>query len=261
IVEVPSGTRLKDCFEVGRRYDERQNVARFRGTDHAAEHGGPRPVVVVRDSPAPASVQSGEGATQVASSEDRADFKPAAATWPSAQWKRDGLQHLVHPFFPRVVDSSRDGDAKYLVEEQPTGRLLWDAWDDPQATELDRFGWLKQIAEALDLLHRHGAIVEGLRPDIVVITSQGHARLMDLSGLLPLPIPAHCLIRASCYTAPELVLSPEKADARADLFSFGAMVYALHLGRELTELDFELQGVPKSIFSRFPDIHPDFGRL
>ena len=39
------------------------------------------------------------------------------------------------------------------------------------------------------------------------------------------------------------------------------MVFALHLGRELTELDFEMQGVPKSIYQRFPDIHPLFGRL
>ena len=39
------------------------------------------------------------------------------------------------------------------------------------------------------------------------------------------------------------------------------MLYALHLGRELTETDFELQGVPKPILQRFADCHPLFGRL
>ena len=68
-------------------------------------------------------------------------------------------------------------------------------------------------------------------------------------------------MRATCYTAPELVLASDKADGRASIYSFGAMLYALHLGRELTELDFELQGVPKAFLDRFPDAHPSFGRL
>ena len=52
-----------------------------------------------------------------------------------------------------------------------------------------------------------------------------------------------------------------RGPARADLYSFGAMVYALHVGRELTEMDFELQGVPKPFIPRFPDTHPALGRL
>ena len=33
------------------------------------------------------------------------------------------------------------------------------------------------------------------------------------------------------------------------------------LGRELTELDFTLQGVPRSMLDRCPDVHPLLGRL
>jgi protein phosphatase len=103
--------------------------------------------------------------------------------------------------------------------------------------------------------------LEGLRPDIIVLTPAGQPRFTDLTDLLPLPLPPHAPIRASYYSAPELVLSADKVDARADLYSFGAMLYALHLGRELTEMDFELQGVPKAIMQRFPDVHPLFARL
>src|SRR5439155_21067758 len=67
--------------------------------------------------------------------------------------------------------------------------------------------------------------------------------------------------RATLYTAPELIVARDKVDARSDLYSFGAMLYALHVGRELTEMDFERQGVPKPFIPRFPDIHPAFGRL
>jgi protein phosphatase len=52
-----------------------------------------------------------------------------------------------------------------------------------------------------------------------------------------------------------------KVDARADLYSFGAMLYALHVGRELTDTDFDRPGHPKPFIPRFPDIHPAFGRL
>jgi protein phosphatase len=39
------------------------------------------------------------------------------------------------------------------------------------------------------------------------------------------------------------------------------MLYALHLGRELTEMDFERQGVPKPFVMRFPDAHPGLARI
>jgi protein phosphatase len=186
---------------------------------------------------------------------------PLEPNWPSLAWERTVLEKAAHPVLPRILDSFVDGGFEYLVEELPAGQLLWDAWDDPDATAEQRFGWLDQVAEALQCLHQGGSMLEGLRPDIVVLTPGGQPRLTDLADLLPLPLPPHAPIRASHYAAPELVLSADKVDARADLYSFGAMLYALHLGRELTEMDFELQGVPKSIMERFPDVHPLFARL
>src|SRR5262249_50839845 len=132
---------------------------------------------------------------------------------------------------------------------------------DPESTSEQRFRWLQQVAEALQTLHGAGAILEGLRPDIVIIDDRSQARLTDLSDLLPLPLPPHAPIRGSLYTAPEILSGSPAVDARADLYSFGAMLYALHVGRELIEKDFEKQGVPKPFTPRFPDIHPAFGRL
>jgi serine/threonine protein phosphatase PrpC len=126
---------------------------------------------------------------------------------------------------------------------------------------LERFGWLKQIANALHALHQVNAVLEALRPDIVVVAPDGEARLTDLSDLLPLPLPNDSPLRASLYTAPELLTACAYPDARADLYSFGAMLYALHVGRELTEMDFERPGTPKPFIPRFPDVHPLFGRL
>jgi len=78
---------------------------------------------------------------------------------------------------------------------------------------------------------------------------------------LPLPVPPDAPIRGSLYTAPELASHSGKADARANLYSFGGLLYSLHVGRELTEMDFDRPGTPKPFIPRFPDIHPAFGRL
>src|SRR5581483_5661245 len=93
------------------------------------------------------------------------------------------------------------------------------------------------------------------------VTAAGQARLTSLADLLPLPLPPNVPVRGSLYTAPELVLGDQQASARANLYSFGAMLYALLVGRELTETDFERDGVPKPFLSVFPDAHPLLGRL
>jgi protein phosphatase len=69
-------------------------------------------------------------------------------------------------------------------------------------------------------------------------------------------------MRATLYTAPELILGPDQADARADLYSFGAMLYSLeYLHHSLEEKDFERQFTPRLITDRYPDVHPAFFRL
>ena len=94
---------------------------------------------------------------------------------------------------------------------------------------------------------RAAPLCESLRPDIITVTADGQAVLNDLGDLLPMPLPASTQIRATLYTAPELVLTPDKADGRADLYGFGAMLYALeYLHHGLEEKDFETAVLPKA---------------
>jgi serine/threonine protein phosphatase PrpC len=177
------------------------------------------------------------------------------------RWERTLLETVGHPLLPAVLDYFIEDGFEYLVEEIPSGRILWDAWDDPEATAEQRFNWLKHVVEQMQALHRGGAMLESLRPDMIVVTTKDQGRLADLSELLPLPLHAGLPIRGSLYTAPELVADPGRADIRASLYSIGALLYALHIGRELTEMDFIRPGYPKPFVPQFPDIHPAFGRL
>jgi protein phosphatase len=271
--------RVKTRYEFGKPFAERLGVTRHKGIDRGLDGSSERPIVVIRrpvasSEPAPAAELVAEPVDTDSDAEILPDFDnlppsalpvteslPSAPQWPSPAWEEKLLDSAGHPALPAVLDSFAADGYEYLIEELPTGQLLWDAWDDPEASAEKRFGLLRQVAEALQALHQAGAMLEGLRPDIVVVSEEGRARITDLADLLPLLVPPGAPIRGRLYSAPELIAAPEQADSRADLYSFGAMLYALHVGRELIDKDFEREGSPKPFIPQWPDIHPHFGRL
>ncbi|HWG42620.1 MAG TPA: protein phosphatase 2C domain-containing protein, partial [Gemmataceae bacterium] len=280
---APEGlvVHLKNRYEIREPISERSGVTRYRGLDHGDGSSSPVPVTIIREArqafdalPAAEAIPVEDTAVALEDNDDDVlpvfdDVFPTATpateilgaqpVWPSLEWEQALLSTLEHSGLPAVLDRFTEDDFDYLIEEVPAGRSLWDAWDDPEADAAQRFGYLAQIADILHRLHQCNAILEGLRPDIITVSSNGQARLADLGDLLPLPLPADVSLRRTLYTAPEVLAG--KADARADLYSFGAMLYALHVGRDLNEIDFDRSGTPKPFIPRFPDIHPAFGRL
>ncbi len=287
VEEVPTATGpdtptvyLQGRYELGQLLSQRGGVFRYRGLDHGAEGEPPVPVVILKAAvqrPAESSSEAADlPAAQPVVDEDSIapalDLGPdatlpitgdlsAAPAWPGIAWEEVLLEKAQDTFLPTVHDGFIEGDWEYLVEEWPSGRPLWDAWDDPEATAAQRFGWLRQLAEGLHRLHRAGVIVESLRPEMMVLTPEGQPRLTDVAELLPWPLPPDPPLRPTLATAPELVVHPDQADARADLYAFGALLYALHVGRELTDTDFDGPGFPRPFLAQFPDAHPALGRL
>ncbi|MBO0698130.1 MAG: protein phosphatase 2C domain-containing protein, partial [Zavarzinella sp.] len=180
---------------------------------------------------------------------------------PGVAWEQGVLLRAAHLSLPRLIDSFTEDGFTYLVEEVPTGTRLWEAWDGEGVTNRVRFAWLVQLAEALERLHSAGAILECLRPEMVVVSPAGSCILADLAGLLPLPLPGEVPLRGDFSTAPELLLKPAEVDARADQYAFGALLYALLMGRELSDLDFTMTGMPKPYLERVPDTNPFLARL
>jgi protein phosphatase len=265
-----TAVRIKQRYELGELLGERGNVSRFRCRDLGLSGSDNVPVILVRQpsvpQAAPAETPAEPADEDILPAFDRpsapiTDVLPLQPAWPSVGWERNLLDILEHPGLPVILDVFTEGGFDYVIEELPVGRQLWDAWDDPEATYADRFGWLAQVAEAMQALHGASAMLEAIRPDMVVVNDQGRARITDLSDLLPMPLPADPPLRAGLYTAPELLSAPEMADPRANLYSFGAMLYALHVGRELSEREFLSPGNPKPVFNDYPDLHPAIGRL
>ncbi len=275
---TPPAYPLKDRYQIGSLVTQRAGVYRYQGIDVQGPNGRPRPVMIIT-APAPAAAASLAVAEVEPEEGDEGlgDFMPTfdeplavaevavsteGASWPSPGWERNALDKEAHPSLPKALDYFIEGDFEYLIEEVPQGRLLWDAWDDPESTSEMRYGWLIQLAEGLHKLHQAGAMLEGFRPDIVVVNESGQATISDLTELLPIPLPPGAPIKGTLYTAPELIVSPQTADARADLYSFGATIYSLeYLHHPLEEKDFEKPYYPNAITDRYPDVHPAFNRL
>lgn len=268
----PTGA-LQGRYQILEKLGERAGISRFRGVDLHDPSDQPRSVLIVAGAVPQAEPELVE-AEAVADNEGFDEFLPTfddpvpaamvagPTNWPSVGWEKQLLEQAQHPTLPRVLDHFVEGDTEYLIEELPEGVSFWDAWDDPESTASMRYGWLIQLAEGLDALHKASAMLEGIRPDLIVVKPEGQAVIWDLTDLLPIPVPPNPPIRGSLYTAPELMLTPQTADARADLYSFGALLYSLeYLHHGLEEKDFERQFYPKMITDRYPDVHPAFNRL
>jgi serine/threonine protein kinase len=140
------------------------------------------------------------------------------------------------PSRPSLIEIYDFGEAKgcfYSLERLVSGdsldrRLASGGRMDPsQAVQI-----VVQVADAVDVLHRHGLIHRELRPDNIVIAGD-HAYLSELGGSLLTSESAasgDSAWNASASSAPEIKLGLP-ADQRADVYALGSLLYATLTGR------------------------------
>jgi tRNA A-37 threonylcarbamoyl transferase component Bud32 len=141
---------------------------------------------------------------------------------------------LTHPNVTRVYDFGRDGGVPYLVMELLEGDTLADrlAGGPLPPAEAARIG--AAVAEALDAAHRRGIVHRDVKPANVLVTPAGEVKVMDF-GIAAAADETHSTTGSGLYGTAAYV-SPERAAGRAptpaaDLYSLGAVLYALLTGR------------------------------
>jgi hypothetical protein len=134
-----------------------------------------------------------------------------------------------------------------------TGRRLLSDLRKKGALPLDQaLQYAIQIADALDKAHRQGITHRDLKPGNVMLTKAGGAKLLDfglaklsaapagaLAGLSALPTQQRLTAQGTIlgtlqYMAPEQ-LEGKDADARTDIFAFGAVLYEMLTGKKAFE--------------------------
>src|SRR5579862_5527988 len=134
---------------------------------------------------------------------------------------------LNHPHICQIFDIGPD----YLVLEYIDGQPL----KGPQSVE-EAVRLATQIAEALDAAHRKRVVHRDLKPANIMVTSEGSVKLLDF-GLAKQVTDSDetatiegTVLGTAAYMAPEQA-EGKPADARSDVFSFGAVLYELLSGR------------------------------
>jgi tetratricopeptide (TPR) repeat protein len=136
------------------------------------------------------------------------------------------LRELAHPAIVRAYDYGLLDGAPYYTMELAAGSDLRALaplpWRDACAV-------LREVASALSLVHARRLIHRDVSAGNVLRTVDNHAKLLDFGSLCPMGV-AQEVVGTPPFVAPEC-LDGRPLDARADLFSLGALGYYLLTGR------------------------------
>lgn len=163
-----------------------------------------------------------------------------------ARFEREArtIASLSHPHICTVHDVGDHEGVAFLVMERLEGETLAARLTRGPLPRGEAIAYASQIAEGLKCAHRAGIVHRDLKPANVMITSTG-AKLLDFGLAKPAPdgVPVEDAATAAAaltmrgeilgtlpYMAPEQ-LEGKAVDARADIFSFGAMVHEMVTGQ------------------------------
>jgi serine/threonine protein kinase len=143
---------------------------------------------------------------------------------------------LDHPNIVRALDFGKVGETPFLVMEFVEGESLGSRLDRVHVLpEEDAIRIIVQVAQGLQQAHSMGLVHRDVKPDNILITPSGQAKLTDL-GLVKEREADLNLTRTGRglgtphFMAPEQFRNAKNADARCDIYSMAATLYMLVTG-------------------------------
>jgi Tol biopolymer transport system component len=196
------------------------------------------------------------------------------------------ISQLSHAHICALYDVNREGETEYLVMEHLEGETLADRLSKGPLPLEQTLRYGMEMADALDKAHRQGIVHRDLKPGNVMITKSG-VKLLDFglakavapaaqSGATSLPTmagtaqnltEAGTILGTFQYMAPEQ-LEGKEADARSDIFAFGALLYEMATARkafsgtsQASLIGSILRDDPTTISEIAPMMPPAFNRV
>src|SRR6185503_13590134 len=152
---------------------------------------------------------------------------------------------LNHPNILTVHEIELDGELNYIATEFIDGRTLTQQMAEQPLSLKQTIDVAIQLASALDAAHTAGIVHRDIKPDNVMLRSDGYVKILDFGLAKLTERPASEFdpgaAESAVTTNPGIVLgtprymSPEQArglevDARADIFSLGVIIYEMVAG-------------------------------
>src|SRR3984885_14188499 len=161
------------------------------------------------------------------------------------------LAALNHPTIATIYGLEQSNGTSYLVMELVSGETLQQRLAREGRLPIeDALGVCRQIAEALEAAHEKGIIHRDLKPANVKVTPEGVVKVLDFglakataespSDATNSPPVTGVGTRAGMILGTAAFMSPEQAsgkpvDKRADIWSFGVVLWELLTGHRLFE--------------------------
>ncbi len=185
------------------------------------------------------------------------------------------ISGLQHPNICVLYDVGRQDGLDFLVMEYLEGETLAARLLRKPMTPDETLRIGIEVADALDKAHRSGIVHRDLKPGNVMLT-KGGAKLMDFglaklqafaggaqsgtpafSAVATLPSMTSPITVAGTVVGTVQYMSPEQiqgkeADARSDIFAFGAMLYEMLTGKRAFEGKSQLS-VASAVLEKDPD--------
>ena len=176
------------------------------------------------------------------------------------QFRREAklLKQLDHPNLPKVFDYFTLGTEAYIVMTLIEGKDLVDTLQANNNQPLDErliLSILDQILSALSYCHEHHVIHRDIKPDNIILTTDGKAYLVDFGIAKDTTQSTNTTTIAARAQSPGYA-PPEqggisRTDERSDIYSLGATLYTLCTGQIPVHASDRSSGIPLPPVAKF----------
>jgi predicted Ser/Thr protein kinase/tetratricopeptide (TPR) repeat protein len=144
---------------------------------------------------------------------------------------------LAHPSIVQVYDFGTEGRLHYIVMEYVEGRSLKEVLARGKLEPAEALRIARAAARTLQFAHERKIVHRDIKPANLLIDPQGRVRILDFGLAKSLAegkalTLSHTMLGTPYYMSPEQAFgAPEEVDARADVYSLGAVLYEMLAGR------------------------------
>ena len=155
--------------------------------------------------------------------------------------ERQILALAHHPHIAQLLDGGVGPKGRpYFVMEYVDGRPIDRYCDEERLSVTERLGLFLQVARAVSYAHRNLVVHRDIKPSNILVTDDGHAKLLDFGIAKVLSAEAapgaapvtrtHGLLMTPIYASPEQVRGQPVTTA-SDTYQLGLLLYQLLTGR------------------------------
>jgi len=169
---------------------------------------------------------------------------------------------ITHKNVCRLHEFNRVGDVAYITMEFVEGESLRSLLKRGSPGLRISLGMAHQIAEGLQEAHRQAVVHRDLKPENVFVMPDGDVKVMDfgIARSLETNTQTVTLIGTPAYMAPEQARGL-RTDHRADIYSFGLMLYEMVTGARAFQADTpmaallqQIQDIPRPPLEITPEL-------